>query len=177
MTNYIDSNHYALGIQPPPEMLEKKTKSDKNKKSISKFKDVLTTILSSEETKIDNSSDIFEQIKDLPQDEAVSLLQDAVRSSGDTLKTHQNPQTILAYKQSVKNFITYVTRKAYTVNTKKYIGRAKNNQLKKHAFTQIKVINEKLDKFAGELLYDQKSQLFILERLEEIRGLLIDLIT
>ncbi len=177
MANYIDSNHYALGIQPPPEMRKKKTKSDKNKKPISKFKEVLTSIISNQDSKTESSDDIFEQIKDLPQEEAVSLLQDAVRSSGDTLKNHQNPQTILAYKQSVKNFITYVTQKSYTVTTKKFIARGKNNQLKKHAFTQIQIINEKLDKFAGELLYDQKSQLFILEKLEEIRGLLVDLIT
>ena len=104
-------------------------------------------------------------------------MQDDVRSAGDTLRTRQNPETILRYKQAVKNFISYVAREAYTVTTRTHLRRDKTNHLRPRSFTQIVIINEKLDKFAGELLCDQKSQLFILERLEEIYGLIIDLIT
>ncbi|EFW36718.1 hypothetical protein HMPREF9554_02834 [Treponema phagedenis F0421] len=44
-------------------------------------------------------------------------------------------------------------------------------------FTKIKVINEKLDSFIAELLTNQADQLRILQKTEEIYGLLIDLIS
>ncbi|MEL3905841.1 MAG: DUF327 family protein [Treponema sp.] len=175
MGNQIETASYAAGLTVPPSLQKKIAQSEKDKTKLSKFKDILRSVLP--ESRSASERDILELLHTMPQEEAVSFLQDAVRSAGDTLRNRQNPETILAYKQAVKNFIGYVAREAYTVTTKTHLRRDKMNHLQPRSFTQIIIINEKLDKFAGELLYDQKSQLFILERLEEIYGLIIDLIT
>ena len=175
MGNQIESSSYAAGITVQPSLQTKTAQSEKDKKKLNKFKEILRSVLP--QTQPGNEADIIEQLSKLPQEEAIALLQDDVRSAGDTLRTRQNPQTILRYKQAVKNFIGYVAREAYTVTTRTHLRRDKTNHLRPRSFTQIVIINEKLDKFAGELLCDQKSQLFILERLEEIYGLIIDLIT
>jgi len=175
MGNQIESSSYAAGITVPPSLQSKAAQSEKDKKRLNKFKEMLRSVLP--EARPETESDFLERLNSLSQEEAVALLQDAVRSAGDTLRMRQNPETILQYKQAVKHFIGYVAREAYTVTTRKYPVRDKTNHLRRRFFTQIVVINEKLDKFAGELLYDQKNQLFILERLEEIYGLIIDLIT
>lgn len=175
MGNQIDSANYVAGVTVRSSLRAKDLHVEKGKKKLNKFKEVLRSVLPQPEQKTD--ADLLEEISLLPQDEAVALLQDYVRSAGDTLKTRQNPETILRYKQAVKHFVTYVTREAYTVTTRTHTNRDKTNHLRRHSFTQVVVINKKLDKFADELLSDQKSQLFILERLDELYGLLIDLIT
>lgn len=175
MGNQIETSSYTAGVTVPPSLQTGITQSEKDKKKLSKFKEILRSVLP--ETKTDEHADVFERLSTMSQEEAITFLQDAVRSAGDTLRSRQNAETILNYKQAVKNFIGYVTREAYTVTTKTHLRRDRANHLQPRSFTQIIIINEKLDKFAGELLYDQKNQLFILERLEEIYGLLIDLIT
>ena len=175
MGNQIESSNYAVGVTVQPSLQAKVAQSEKDKKKPNKFKEMLRSVLP--QTQQESEVDIIEQLSALPQEEAIALLQDNVRSAGDTLRTRQNPETILRYKQAVKNFIGYVAREAYAVTTRTHLRRDKTNHLRPRSFTQIVVINEKLDQFAGELLCDQKSQLFILERLEEIYGLIIDLIT
>ena len=118
----------------------------------------------------------MDRIRYASQEEALIILQDSVRSSGDALKERRTLENILLYKQAVKNFIWYVTREAYTITTKIAVGRDKHDMLTRKTFTHVIIINEKLDRFAAELLSDQRGQLYILERLEEIYGLLIDLI-
>jgi len=175
MGNQIESSNYAAGVAVQPSLQSNAAQSEKGKKKLNKFKEMLRSVLP--DVTSEQEPDILEQLKGLSPEEAVSLLQDAVRSAGDTLRTRQNPETILHYKKAIKNFIGYVAREAYIVTTQNHLRRDKTNHLRPRSFTQIVVINEKLDKFANELLYDQKSQLFILERLEEIYGLIIDLIT
>jgi len=175
MGNQIESSNYAAGVTVQASLQNKIVQAEKDKKKLNKFKQILRSVLP--EAQPESEADLLERLSKLPQEEAISLLQDAVRSAGDMLRTRQNPETILEYKQAVKNFIGYVAREAYTVTTRTQLRRDKSNHLQPRSFTQIIIINEKLDKFAGELLYDQKNQLFILERLEEIYGLIIDLIT
>lgn len=175
MGNQIDSANYIAGITVHQSLHTKTARSEKDKKKSNKFKEILRSVLPQAEQKTETDS--IEHINMLPQEEAIALLQDNVRSAGDTLKTRQNPETILRYKQAVKSFIGYIARQAYTVTTRTHVRRDKANHLRSYSVTQIVIINEKLDKFADELLSDQKSQLFILERIEELYGLIIDLIT
>lgn len=176
MANHIDAANYAVGITLSSHLPGKKITSEKEKKTVYKFKDILKNLLPAETASLADTN-VLAQIMLLPEEEAIPLLQDAVCSAGDMLKMHQNMETIAAYKQAIKNFMTYIAHKAYAVITKNSIERDRNNKLKRRIFTQVIIINEKLDKFTSELLYNQKNQLFILERVEEIYGLLVDLIT
>ena len=41
----------------------------------------------------------------------------------------------------------------------------------------VKLVNESLDQLASELIKDEKDHLAILERVDEIRGMLLDILT
>ncbi|TFG85238.1 MAG: DUF327 family protein [Spirochaetales bacterium] len=102
----------------------------------------------------------------------VAELLDAVHSSGDDLKHDANMENIKAYKRAVRNFIHYVVERAYVVE-ERVSGR---NVLKRKKFTSIAVIDEKLERLAADVLSSQKDRLDILRRLDEIHGLLVDLL-
>jgi uncharacterized protein YaaR (DUF327 family) len=44
-------------------------------------------------------------------------------------------------------------------------------------YTMIKLVNKELDELAMELIKDEKDHIVILNKIDEIRGLLIDIIT
>lgn len=103
--------------------------------------------------------------------EASELLDD-VHASGDALKRDASAENIKNYKKAVRNFVHYVVERAYAVE-EKTSGR---NILKRKKFTTVAIIDEKLERLAADVLSAQRDRLDILKRLDEINGLLVDLL-
>ena len=118
-------------------------------------------------------------------EETVNILMDEVRSAGDALRDRPFPQEIIFYKQAVRNFINFVVKNCYTVDHETgipkflkpgYKGpRGTPESMKQVTYTKINVIDKKLEDLAAMLLSSQMQQMEIASRLEEIKGLLIDL--
>jgi len=102
----------------------------------------------------------------------VELL-DEVHEVGDELKSAQTLQNIKKYKSAVKAFLTYVVDRMLEVEE----SQSGVNVLKRKRFTQIKVIDRKLERLAADILQNQAEQLDILGKIDEINGLLVDLLS
>jgi uncharacterized protein YaaR (DUF327 family) len=108
-----------------------------------------------------------------PSGGAVQELLDQVHSAGDALRDRPFPDEILYYKKAVRNFLHYVVENSYAVKQSQTMTRKKKD-LRPHV--QIEVVDQKLEQLAAGVLSRQTSQLELLSRLEEITGLLIDLV-
>lgn len=102
----------------------------------------------------------------------MAKLQDDVYSTGDALSDTVSPENILAYKKAIKAFVEYVLNCTYEVEN---IVSGSLNPKRQRAWTIVKVINEKLDKLIGELMYSQLKKIEVLKRIDEIKGLIVDL--
>ncbi|MDR2135641.1 MAG: YaaR family protein [Treponema sp.] len=120
-------------------------------------------------------------------EETVNRLLDDVRNLGDTLRERPFPPEILAYKKAVRNFMRYVVDNGYRVAEQdgipKYLKpnfsgtRGSPDSQERTRRHTIQVVDQRLDEMAAALLNGQLSQLELLSRLEEIRGLLVDLVS
>lgn len=109
----------------------------------------------------------------LPHEKILEALLDEVHSSGDRLKDKPLPDNIISYKNAVRSFVRYVVDRTYTVTESTSGG----NVLKRKKFTQVQVIDEKLEQIAAGILSNQRNQLALLGKIEEINGLLVDLMS
>jgi len=119
-------------------------------------------------------------------EETLDFLMDEVRSSGDTLKGRPFPDEILRYKRSVRNFIHYVVSNGFDLIHEtgipkflksSYKGpRGTPEAMEQKGYEKIRVIDERLETLAAMLLSSQRQQIQIASRLEEITGLLVDLL-
>jgi uncharacterized protein YaaR (DUF327 family) len=100
-------------------------------------------------------------------------LLDAVFSAGDALKKSPTFESIKEYRQRVKAFVAYAVSHSITLEE----TTSGVNILKRKRFTLVKVIDEKLEALAASVLAAQKEQLAILAQIDEINGLLVDLIS
>lgn len=117
---------------------------------------------------------------------ALQALLDDVHSTGDALKNRPFPEEIKRYKQAVRDFIRYVVENGYTVEKQTGIpnylkdgfkGRRGGNAAKERKdFHLIQVVDRKLEQLAAGIMAGQTSQLEMLARIDEIAGLLIDLL-
>jgi uncharacterized protein YaaR (DUF327 family) len=125
-------------------------------------------------------------LRDLPvSEETVNALMDEVRGAGDALRDRPFPDEIIRYKQAVRNFMHYVVENGFTLEHEAgipqflkpgYKGpRGTPEAMKRKSHTKIQVIDKKLEDLAAMLLSGQRQQLELAARLEEIRGLLVDL--
>ena len=115
----------------------------------------------------------------LPSEEALQELLDDVRSTGDDLKNRPFPEEILRYKQAVRNFLHYVVENSYELEKleglKKKVSSRGETEWRAAVYHQVKVVDQKLDRLAVEILSKQISQLDLKSRVDEITGLLVDL--
>ena len=133
------------------------------------------------------TADELGPLADLPvSDETVNMLMDEVRSSGDVLKSRPFPEEIMRYKQAVRGFINYVVKNSYSIDREEGLPnfikpgfkgrRGTPEAMKGKEYTKIQVIDRKLEDLAAMLLSSQIRQMELVSRLEEIRGLLVDLL-
>jgi len=133
------------------------------------------------------TADEIGPLRDLPvSEDTVNALMDEVRDTGDILRTRPFPEEIMRYKQAVRNFMNYVVKNTYALEHENgipnylrpaYKGRRGTPESKNsNRYTKIQVIDKKLEDLAAMLLNSQSQQMELVSRLEEIRGLLVDLL-
>ncbi|MBN2050952.1 MAG: DUF327 family protein [Spirochaetales bacterium] len=112
---------------------------------------------------------------DMAFDEDIPLedMLDEIHSCGDKLKEAPSLSLVMEYKQAVRNFMHYVIRESLKTETKE--GARFNPLRKQKRFTIVRVVNDKLERLAAGILQSQKPQLDLLKSIDEINGLLVDL--
>jgi uncharacterized protein len=104
---------------------------------------------------------------------ALEELLDDVHGTGDRLKENPSVDLVQAYKKAVRDFVHYVVERSFAVE-QKTSGRS---ILKRNAYFRVSVIDESLEKLAAEILRNQRDNLEILRRVDEINGMLVDLLS
>jgi uncharacterized protein YaaR (DUF327 family) len=125
--------------------------------------------------------------QDLPvSEETVNMLMEDVRSTGDALRGRPFPDEIIRYKKAVRNFMHYVVENGFRVHEETGIPqflkpgfkgkRGTPESRKQVGYKIVQVVDGKLEEMAALILRSQMPQLELMARLEEINGLLVDLL-
>lgn len=184
----LGSNLFYAGVQNSTNEALKQRKSEKisgTKKS--KFRDLLKTESAETESSFVTKG-LPPEIQEMSFDDAAVYLKDAVDMAGDVLSQEINNENIQKFKQAVSNFITFIVENNYEVSSKKPrrmtivspVNFFSTYNTKGHLAdpkVQVKVINEKLDLLAQSMLDAQRNNLKILEQVDEIKGLIVDLMS
>ena len=100
-------------------------------------------------------------------------LLDEVHASGSDLLEAQSLEAIKRYRGAVKGFLALVLARMLSLEQNSSAA----GVAKRKRFMQIRVVDQKLERLVAELLASQHRQLDILGRVNEIGGLLVDLLT
>ncbi|MDR0662568.1 MAG: YaaR family protein [Spirochaetaceae bacterium] len=124
-----------------------------------------------------------------PDGGALTFLLDDVHNAGDALSKRPFPEEIKRYRSAIQKFIRYVVDNAYSVKEDAGIpgsqkagfsgARRKNDPESRHArnkYSSVQIIDQKLDRLAADIMTGQMKQINLLKNIEEINGLLVDLL-
>ncbi|UTC66905.1 MULTISPECIES: YaaR family protein [unclassified Treponema] len=186
MGNSVDTSNYVSALNTAAPLIAKDSPLQKNQTrktdeaKSKKQKTFLDTILSTETLESEESyyekrlEGLNPEERKKAVDDIIALLQDDVYSSGANLADNVNAETISKYKKAVKDFVRFAVKNSLDA---KAVTSGGINPLKQRNYVIVKVIDEKIDKLTQELLFNQLEKLQILAKLDEIKGLLINLTT
>ena len=103
--------------------------------------------------------------------EDLDLLMKEINKRAEKLAKSCTIQDLRDYKRSVREFLKETMGKAYQAQD----GLGWDSTGKHKLFVLIKKVDEKLEELSFALVQDQKDNLELLNRLDEIRGLLVDM--
>lgn len=114
------------------------------------------------------------EIAGMDAEDAVIFLKDAADVAADKLRSEMTPTNFAEYREKVSQFMRYIVKNNFAVTSRKRPGL--NRKGKPFApQMQIKIIDQKLDEMAAWLLSSHKDTLKLLAKVDEINGMLIDL--
>jgi len=104
--------------------------------------------------------------------EALDAAVDDIHGLGEQLARHPGPEQIRAYKKALRKVLESFVQNGLV--TEKHVSN--RNVLQQKSYQMIKIIDEKLERLVVGILQSQYSQIEVLSRIEEIQGLLVNLL-
>ncbi|MBU3849163.1 MAG: YaaR family protein, partial [Candidatus Treponema excrementipullorum] len=95
--------------------------------------------------------------------------------ASDLVKTEFSLESFSNYRKAVSNLMKFIVHTNYEV--KMNIRRRPSRRFKTEKFYLIDIVDKKIDKLAADILENHLETLQVLVRIDEINGLVVDLIT
>ncbi|HBY72203.1 MAG TPA: DUF327 domain-containing protein, partial [Lachnospiraceae bacterium] len=77
------------------------------------------------------------------------------------------------YRELIRGFLNEIVNRSHKFSRENFLDRKGRHRV----YTMIKLVDQNLDELAAELIKEEKDNLVILDKIDEIRGLLLDILT
>lgn len=100
------------------------------------------------------------------------MMEDIV-AQGEKIKKKMDVRDMKRYRGLIKEFMNEIVNRSHKFSRENFLDRRGRHRV----YGIIKLIDENLDELASELIKDEMDSIAILEKVDEIRGLLLDIFT
>jgi uncharacterized protein YaaR (DUF327 family) len=100
-------------------------------------------------------------------------LMEQINDQGTRLAKKRDIRDMKRYRGLIKEFLNEIVSRSHEFTRENYLDRRGRHRV----YGIIRLVDEKLDELARELVKDEQDHLAILEKVGEIRGLLLDIFT
>ena len=136
-------------------------------KASSQIQSVKSTASSDDSFKFTLISNIEE--KDL-QEKLGNMMQE-ITEQGEKIAKHMDIKDMRKYRELVKGFLNEVVNRSHKFSRENFLDRRGRHRV----YGIVKLVDKNLDELAGELDKEEKNHLEIVGRIDDIRGLLLDI--
>ena len=106
------------------------------------------------------------------QEKLNGLLQE-ITAQGDKISKKKDIRDMKHYRRLIKDFLNEVVTHSHSFTRENFLDRRGRHRV----YGIIRLIDENLDQLAQELMKEEKDNITILDKIGEIRGLLLDIFT
>lgn len=129
----------------------------------------------SQTTKSDDSFKftLVSHIENNELQEKLSNLMKDIEEQGNKIAKHMDIRDMKRYRNLVKEFMNEVAANSHAFSRENFLDRRGRHRV----YGIVKEVDKSLDDLAQELLKDEKDNLAILNKIDDIRGMLLDIST
>lgn len=108
--------------------------------------------------------------KDLQQ--KLNSLMEEIDKQGERISKHMDVADMRKYRSLVKEFMNEVVNRSHEFSRENFLDRRGRHRV----YGIVRLVDKNLDDLAQELVKDEKDNLAVLNKVGEIKGLLLDII-
>lgn len=108
-------------------------------------------------------------------DEELTVLMDTLFKNGEDLVQNPTMNNLRAYRDAVSLFFKFTIK--HSLNFDSIEGRLNPKTFERKCYALVSIVDRKVDDIARSVLGDQRKQFDLLGAVEEINGLIVDLIS
>ena len=97
---------------------------------------------------------------------------ESITEQGNKIAKHMDVRDMRKYRETIKEFINEVVTHSHKFSRENFLDRRGRHRV----YGIVKLVDKNLDELAQELIKDEKNHLTILGKVDEIRGLLLDMV-
>ena len=116
---------------------------------------------------------LISNIEEQGLQERLSLMMEEITMQGKKLGKHMDVRDMKRYRALIKEFMNEIVSRSHEFSRENFLDRRGRHRV----YGMVRLVDSKLDELARELIKDEKDHLLILSRIDEIRGMLLDIIT
>ena len=103
----------------------------------------------------------------------LNLMMEDIVAQGEKIKKKMDIRDMRRYRQLIKEFMNEIVNRSHKFSRENFLDRRGRHRV----YGIIKLIDTNLDELASELIKDEKDSIYILNKIDEIRGLILDIFT
>lgn len=102
----------------------------------------------------------------------LNVLMEDITQQGKQLGKRMDIRDMKRYRQLIHDFMNEIVNRSHKFTRENFLDRRGRHRV----YGIIRLIDQNLDELATELIKDEKDHIAILNRIDEIRGLLLDIL-
>lgn len=103
----------------------------------------------------------------------LTSLMEEITMQGDRISKKKDIKDMRRYRSLIKDFMNEVVSRSHSFSRENFLDRKGRHRV----YGIIRLVDETLDELAQELMKEQKDNISILQKIGDIRGLILDIFT
>lgn len=104
--------------------------------------------------------------------ERLNLMMEEIVMQGDKIVKRMDVRDMRRYRSLIKDFMNEIVNRSHKFSRENFLDRRGRHRV----YGIIRLVDEKLDELAQELVNEQCDKIALLAKVDEIRGLLLDIL-
>jgi len=110
---------------------------------------------------------LISNIEEKDLQEKLGSMMEQITEQGEKIAKHMDIKDMRKYRELVKGFLNEVVNRSHKFS--------RDRRGRHRVYGIVKLVDKNLDELAGELVKEEKNHLEIVGRIDDIRGLLLDI--
>lgn len=143
-----------------------------------KVNQVEQTVQTQQQSNVQPTDDTFRfmlasNIEEAGLADRLNLMMEEIVMQGDKIVKRMDVKDMRRYRTLIKDFMNEIVNRSHKFSRENFLDRRGRHRV----YGIVRLVDEKLDELAQELMKEEKDKIAILAKVGEIRGLLLDIFT